>query len=256
MTQTQTNNLKRLCGWLERLRHEWNNRYGDGDDPIIINSVKHKIIETIRCNDLEFKILQNDKELREVTFFKEHFIDELDKFEGLVFFGHSKGGGSEMTGQISNWINLMYYYNLEFIDEIVDKLSNDDESIFYGTFEFSQLTDFNGTIKETVFSWYAGSYFWMNTDKIKMYLKENNIDLTNYFKDRFSVEKFPGEIFGGDKMRSLYDVKIDDNAYIYPEISYIGDYGFIYEILGHPEGAINSYDIMMHNVNNNIDTKM
>ena len=34
----QTNNLKRLCGWLERLRLEWNSRYGDGDDPIIINS--------------------------------------------------------------------------------------------------------------------------------------------------------------------------------------------------------------------------
>ena len=31
-------NLKRLCGWLEMLRSEWNNRYGDGDDPIIINS--------------------------------------------------------------------------------------------------------------------------------------------------------------------------------------------------------------------------
>ena len=34
----QTNNLKRLCGWLEELRQEWNNTYGDGDDPIIINS--------------------------------------------------------------------------------------------------------------------------------------------------------------------------------------------------------------------------
>ena len=34
----QTNNLKRLCGWLEELRKEWNNTYGDGDDPIIINS--------------------------------------------------------------------------------------------------------------------------------------------------------------------------------------------------------------------------
>ena len=34
----QTNNLKRLCGWLEKLRLEWNSRYGDGDDPIIINS--------------------------------------------------------------------------------------------------------------------------------------------------------------------------------------------------------------------------
>ena len=31
-------NLKRLCGWLEMLRSEWNKRYGDGNDPIIINS--------------------------------------------------------------------------------------------------------------------------------------------------------------------------------------------------------------------------
>ena len=31
-------NLKRVCSWLEMLRSEWNNRYGDGDDPIIINS--------------------------------------------------------------------------------------------------------------------------------------------------------------------------------------------------------------------------
>ena len=31
-------NLKRLCGWLEMLREEWNKRYGEGNDPIIINS--------------------------------------------------------------------------------------------------------------------------------------------------------------------------------------------------------------------------
>ena len=31
-------NLMRLCGWLEMLRSEWNKRYGEGDDPIIINS--------------------------------------------------------------------------------------------------------------------------------------------------------------------------------------------------------------------------
>ncbi|WP_081773334.1 D-Ala-D-Ala carboxypeptidase family metallohydrolase [Prevotella sp. P6B4] len=31
-------NLKRLCGWLEMLRSEWNSRYGGGNDPIIINS--------------------------------------------------------------------------------------------------------------------------------------------------------------------------------------------------------------------------
>ena len=31
-------NLRRLCGWLEMLRSEWNRRYSEGDDPIIINS--------------------------------------------------------------------------------------------------------------------------------------------------------------------------------------------------------------------------
>ena len=36
--EDQVNNLKRRCGWLEQLRRRWNNLYGDGDDPIIINS--------------------------------------------------------------------------------------------------------------------------------------------------------------------------------------------------------------------------
>ena len=31
-------NLRRLCSWLEMLRSEWNRRYGEGDDPIVINS--------------------------------------------------------------------------------------------------------------------------------------------------------------------------------------------------------------------------
>ena len=31
-------NLKRVCRWLEMHREVWNERYGDGDDPIIINS--------------------------------------------------------------------------------------------------------------------------------------------------------------------------------------------------------------------------
>ena len=36
--EAQVNNLKRLCRWLERLRKRWNDLYGEGDDPIIINS--------------------------------------------------------------------------------------------------------------------------------------------------------------------------------------------------------------------------
>ena len=33
-----TENLKRVCLWLEELRQEWNKTYGEGDDPVIINS--------------------------------------------------------------------------------------------------------------------------------------------------------------------------------------------------------------------------
>jgi uncharacterized protein YcbK (DUF882 family) len=36
--EEQVNNLKRVCRWLEQLRRRWNNLYGEGDDPIIINS--------------------------------------------------------------------------------------------------------------------------------------------------------------------------------------------------------------------------
>lgn len=37
-TEAQVENLKRLCGWLEMLRSEWNKHYGEGNDPIFINS--------------------------------------------------------------------------------------------------------------------------------------------------------------------------------------------------------------------------
>ena len=36
--EVQVENLKRLCSWLEMLRSEWNRRYGEGNDPIIISS--------------------------------------------------------------------------------------------------------------------------------------------------------------------------------------------------------------------------
>ena len=36
--EAQVNNLKRLCRWLEKLRKRWNDLYGEGDDPIVINS--------------------------------------------------------------------------------------------------------------------------------------------------------------------------------------------------------------------------
>ena len=36
--EAQVDNLRRVCRWLEQLRRRWNNLYGEGDDPIVINS--------------------------------------------------------------------------------------------------------------------------------------------------------------------------------------------------------------------------
>ncbi len=36
--EKEVENLRRLCRWLERLRRRWNDLYGEGDDPIIVNS--------------------------------------------------------------------------------------------------------------------------------------------------------------------------------------------------------------------------
>ena len=36
--EAQVENLRRLCRWLEKLRKRWNDLYGEGDDPIVINS--------------------------------------------------------------------------------------------------------------------------------------------------------------------------------------------------------------------------
>ena len=37
-SEAQVENLRRVCRWLERLRKRWNDLYGEGDDPIVINS--------------------------------------------------------------------------------------------------------------------------------------------------------------------------------------------------------------------------
>lgn len=34
----QVKNLKRMCRWLEMLREKWNRKYGEGDDPVVVNS--------------------------------------------------------------------------------------------------------------------------------------------------------------------------------------------------------------------------
>ena len=36
--EKEVENLRRLCRWLEMLRSRWNMMYGDGEDPIVVNS--------------------------------------------------------------------------------------------------------------------------------------------------------------------------------------------------------------------------
>ncbi len=95
-------NLKRLCGWLEMLRLEWNNRYGDGDDPIIINSgyrsaqVNKAVGGVARSNHLtgcavDIRVLGMEQLLRYAVILLDISDESQEDFDELLLERNAKG---------------------------------------------------------------------------------------------------------------------------------------------------------------------
>ena len=95
-------NMKRLCGWLEMLRSEWNNRYGDGDDPIIINSgyrspeVNKAVGGVTTSNHLtgcavDIRVLGMEQLLRYAVILLDISDESQEDFDELLIERNSKG---------------------------------------------------------------------------------------------------------------------------------------------------------------------
>ncbi len=101
--EEQVNNLKRLCSWLERLRKKWNDYYGEGDDPLIINSafrsvaVNRKVGGATNSNHLsgcaaDIRCVGVEQALRYATLLLD--ISDVDKeeFDELLIERSRRGG--------------------------------------------------------------------------------------------------------------------------------------------------------------------
>ena len=96
-------NLKRLCGWLEMLRSEWNKRYGDGDDPIVINSgyrseAVNKAVGGVKGSNhltgcaVDIRVLGIEQLVRYTTILLDISDESQEDFDELLLERSPKGG--------------------------------------------------------------------------------------------------------------------------------------------------------------------
>ena len=95
-------NLKRLCGWLEMLRSEWNKRYGKGNDPIIINSgyrspQVNKLVGGVATSNhltgcaVDIRVLGMEQLLRYAVILLDISDESQEPFDELLIERNSKG---------------------------------------------------------------------------------------------------------------------------------------------------------------------
>ena len=175
----------------------------DPSDIDSINEVEYKLLKIFGTKKkVIFDLVENDPIYCEVPTFKREIIDKLGE-DNLVFFGHLKGVMdiklvdmyNEDPEDIYRRICGLYYFSLEGErkeKEVTRSLMKDVCAISYGAF----MTQFTCEHKlKNVNAWYyAGTFFWINSRRLKDYIEDNNIKLPSY-RDRFYAENFLGDIY-------------------------------------------------------------
>lgn len=154
----------------------------------LINDVEKDIIDCGFSCPIKFDIAEND-EYREVHTLKKYIIDKLNEYDGLVFFGHTKGTTNIdnygwLTENYLHWIFSLYYYSLEYENEVVKKLIENfggHKRAMYGPM---------GTVNGDGNIFYPGTFYWLNCKKIIEDVNSKEIELP-ILCDRSYAECFP-----------------------------------------------------------------
>lgn len=137
--------------------------------------------------NITFNVVQNDKNIREVYTFKTEIIDKISSSNTLTFFAHSKGMTNDFNESLIRWICYMYYFSLNFIDNMYYKLLGSTPRIFYGPMIY--YADILTPVK---YHWlYPGSFYWINMPSLYNYSLMYPLPK---IEGRCYAENFPGNI--------------------------------------------------------------
>lgn len=158
----------------------------------MVNSFKKWALNLNYEKDIEFKVRLNTIYCESKTFHDE-ISEKLQEENGnIIFFGHNKGitNIEEFKFEdISTWVVGLYYYSLNFIDEVVQELYHNCK-LTYGP--FLTKNEYYGTNK---YGWiYNGCFSWVNPGFLYEYIKNNNINLP-LLCNRHYQENFYANIF-------------------------------------------------------------
>lgn len=193
----------------------------------LITEISKHITKLRNGKEIEF-IIEENNEFRESYVFNKYVVERIIQNE-IVLFAHNKGITNILNYKhedIFYWITFMYYYNLQYIDEVYNSLIN-KKYVAYGT-----LMSYNKDIEIETFnkySWYyLGTFFWVNMNKIRDIIN-NRGDKLPTMNDRFYDEEFLGNLFEislrctshnnqcSYNLYDLYNNTIEKLSHIYPE---------------------------------------
>ena len=235
----------------------------------IINDAISWVNEICIGSKYDIKIRQNTC-FCETETFKSEVIDNRERYkDSLVFITHTKNvtrlhkdlslnaypdenGYDTIPESIIKWCIGMYFYNLNFPNEVEQKLIGCPlpAEIFYGTF----LTCFNKTthskfnmVKSNCF--YVGTSYWINMNKFNNYIDEGKIKLPS-IDDRYWFEALPGVICDiknyGDGLSTHDRVYITDDFDLYKMND--EEWKYLIYILGDQDEFWNLYNNVINSI--------
>lgn len=131
-----------------------------------IREIESILIDIFFDKRITFKIVPNTYLNEAETFYNEVIKSNRGKNE-LVFFAHTKGVTNIERGfnkeNIIGWILMMYYYNLNFMNDVGTSLLS-EVAIFYGNFKTPDNTC--ASIGGGGGYLYAGTFYWLNIGRL------------------------------------------------------------------------------------------
>lgn len=182
------------------------------EDKETIKNVELFFLDLGLSPNITFKIIENSY-LRDAETFYNEIVLKLGDYDGLTFFAHNKGTTNLKTmaiDEVSKWITSLYYFSLEYVDEMAYLLT-DGREMSYGPLlvavDYNELPEIfdDGTSKYDFIDranvllgknkyFYMGTFFWLNTLTINDYIKKNNIEIPQ-LSDRWYAENFCANIY-------------------------------------------------------------